>query len=465
MKNRIQFLYILLAVGLIFTTACQKDEDLSNPNPSTEKTLEELEAEFLEKMGPDYDKEAWKAEWFRPDAPSSGNKRVKAPYPFSQEPKFVEAEVIDGMVVLGGDMVLGTEAEVDRMNNKAEPRGVIRDGHSRRWEYATIPVKDYSSHPNSARIADAIRQVDEQTNLTIVPHTNQGKYVEFFNSADGNYVTGYPGAPSGSRKSVYITPNAPTGTIMHELLHVAGMYHEQARCDRDDHIDIHWDNIDSDWHDQFYKKCYNATDVYSYDYHSIMHYHPYAASKNGYASITPRYTWPWEYFTRMAAMGQREQLSEADINTVNHLYPIHTNQSQTYSLLQVYPAQVGQGRLALEARGANQLLIVNTWRGHTPQRFRFIPTTGGYYAIQDLQSGQVLTVTGASTGDNAQVQLRPRQNGAAHQEFRLRPVTWGSYTLVARHSGKEISSQMRIAGAGMVQNPDSHNGWFQIFPN
>lgn len=35
-----------------------------------------------------------------------------------------------------------------------------------------------------------------------------------------------------------------SGTVQHELLHVLGLLHEQARPDRDDHVKIMWDNID-----------------------------------------------------------------------------------------------------------------------------------------------------------------------------------------------------------------------------
>ena len=33
------------------------------------------------------------------------------------------------------------------------------------------------------------------------------------------------------------------GTPIHEMMHVLGFFHEMARPDRDDNVDIHWENI------------------------------------------------------------------------------------------------------------------------------------------------------------------------------------------------------------------------------
>ena len=61
------------------------------------------------------------------------------------------------------------------------------------------------------------------------------------------------------------------GTIMHELLHTLGFWHEQSRPDRDYHIKINEDNIIPSMKHNF-KKQEGQTQNAPYDTCSIMHY-------------------------------------------------------------------------------------------------------------------------------------------------------------------------------------------------
>jgi len=78
------------------------------------------------------------------------------------------------------------------------------------------------------------------------------------------------------------------GTILHEMLHTVGFYHEQSRPDRDQHIKINFDNIQKEHEHNFNteapeKITYSNT---TYDLESIMHYGSnYFAIQNNQSTI------------------------------------------------------------------------------------------------------------------------------------------------------------------------------------
>ena len=76
-------------------------------------------------------------------------------------------------------------------------------------------------------------------------------------------------------------------TIVHELGHVIGFYHEVSRPDRDEYITVHTENIIPQWLGAFQKldpKYVKDLGV-PYDYHSVMHYPEYAFTKNNRKTI------------------------------------------------------------------------------------------------------------------------------------------------------------------------------------
>ena len=62
-------------------------------------------------------------------------------------------------------------------------------------------------------------------------------------------------------------------TVTHEILHAAGVHHEQSRPDRDEFVKIHWKNIQKGAENNFMKMdAGTVLDNTPYDYNSIMHY-------------------------------------------------------------------------------------------------------------------------------------------------------------------------------------------------
>ncbi|XP_068585104.1 high choriolytic enzyme 1-like [Cebidichthys violaceus] len=101
-------------------------------------------------------------------------------------------------------------------------------------------------------------------------------------------------------------------TVQHELLHALGFNHEQCRSDRDQHIRILWENIESGWAYAF-DKIDTLNLNTPYDYNSVMQYHRYAFSGNNKPTMVPIPNANVEF-------GTANQMSKNDISRLNKLY-------------------------------------------------------------------------------------------------------------------------------------------------
>ena len=71
------------------------------------------------------------------------------------------------------------------------------------------------------------------------------------------------------------------GRSLHEFMHALGFLHEHQRADRDDHIEIHWENIKTDRQADFAKLDTDLNNNQRYDPFSLLHYGTDAFTKNG----------------------------------------------------------------------------------------------------------------------------------------------------------------------------------------
>ena len=222
-------------------------------------------------------------------------------------------EKVNGYAVVEGDILLGT---VEQMNT---PSAVIRTkvgGSS--WSNGVLAyeVADNLPFGNKLSILQAIDHWQKHSRVKFVALTakNKSEYSDYisFIPAEGTICASFVGR-HGGRQVIQLSPRCTTMNTVHELGHALGMWHEQSRTDRDYFVRIAWENIEEDHKYNFNQHLTDGKDFGEYDYESIMHYGPFAFSKNGKKTIIPA--------TKGAEIGQRNHLSEKDIAAINALYP------------------------------------------------------------------------------------------------------------------------------------------------
>ncbi|UYV66422.1 hypothetical protein LAZ67_4001612 [Cordylochernes scorpioides] len=106
------------------------------------------------------------------------------------------------------------------------------------------------------------------------------------------------------------------GTILHELGHAVGFAHEHNRSDRDDYLNIFWENINPRYKDQFLKlKPYENRLLTTFDYNSVMLYAEDTFSVDWRKTMVAK-----DPAIRLKYVSEKPGLSEMDKQRVNILY-------------------------------------------------------------------------------------------------------------------------------------------------
>ncbi|KAI2804272.1 hypothetical protein BLOT_003251 [Blomia tropicalis] len=101
------------------------------------------------------------------------------------------------------------------------------------------------------------------------------------------------------------------GSTLHELCHAIGLYHEHMRYDRDQYLNIEWENIQPI--DKVPISQYRP--AAKFDYNSIMIYGSKAFSRNGRNTMTPR-----NRETKIIESHFKQSLARSDVININTLY-------------------------------------------------------------------------------------------------------------------------------------------------
>ncbi|XP_067937593.1 zinc metalloproteinase nas-15-like [Watersipora subatra] len=176
----------------------------------------------------------------------------------------------------------------------------------------------------SMQMIEDATQIGGKKCIAFVPRAGQTSYIHIENYKDCSAELGRRGS---ARQIVAIGNQCyHKGTIIHELLHTLGFAHEHSRSDRDEFIDVHYENIRQGAEANFKLYADGALSNlgFPYDYDSIMHYESDSFSKrpSSLLTITPKIKLPSGF-----KLGQRDHLSIVDIEMLRTLYGCHPSEA------------------------------------------------------------------------------------------------------------------------------------------
>jgi hypothetical protein len=140
-------------------------------------------------------------------------------------------------------------------------------------------------------------------NLTFIPRTTQPNYIYV---QDGGGINNSFVGMIGGAQPMNISSWSSEFLIVHEIGHALGLQHEQSRSDRDNYVQVHYQNILSGREHNFdIRPTVNLT---AYDFDSRMHYRRNLFSSNGFNTLEPLA--PYEGWLNL--IGQQDHLSVLD---------------------------------------------------------------------------------------------------------------------------------------------------------
>ncbi|XP_068719793.1 hatching enzyme 1.2-like [Montipora capricornis] len=184
--------------------------------------------------------------------------------------------------IIEGDVLVTDNLRDARKAGKSRDKRDIVSDMVKRWPDGVVPFTIDSSIGKEAlsAIKKAMHEFHKRTCVKFVPRTDEPDFIEF----EGNLGCFSAIGRQGGKQRISVGEGCEyKGTVMHELMHVLGFFHEQSRTDRDDYIMVLWWNIEPGFEKNFDSYGPDRLDSAQepYDFDSLMHYDKQAFSKNG----------------------------------------------------------------------------------------------------------------------------------------------------------------------------------------
>lgn len=290
----------------------------------------------------------------------------------------ITTSVINGRVFLDGDIELGTQENMDKV--QFMQYSVVTDASiiSGRWENGRIPftVEPGFTFAEETVIIAAMNHIAARTNVCFIRRTNQGSYLKFKKYTVANL--GFSGGSSFLGKCNFCTDGqeiklsaVSDAVVRHEICHALGLLHEQSREDRNRFVTIRMLNVLPGMEHNFNQSVFTSTDIGSYDFASIMHYFSTAFGKTVNGVIQQTIVRNSDPSNR--DFGRSDVLSAGDINSLNRMYT--TEQACGILSTTMKPGELAIGETRAVTVSANKTHDLSGVFMRTGQEFEF--TTSG----------------------------------------------------------------------------------------
>ncbi len=153
--------------------------------------------------------------------------------------------------------------------NQIQSANTAPDPSRYRWPGGVIPFVIDADIPHPERIHDAMLQWTAATPIRLVRRTEETNYVRFVRENNDGLCFSSIGMIGGEQK-IRTDDKCETGTLVHEIGHTVGLWHEQSRRDRDRFVRVVYQNIAQGSLRDFERHVNDEPDFSHYDFASIM---------------------------------------------------------------------------------------------------------------------------------------------------------------------------------------------------
>lgn len=180
--------------------------------------------------------------------------------------------LVNGKAIYQGDIIL---EHVDTIPGAI---GKFGEGvaYSNLWpKVGSVYQIPYTTTNGATNLATAMTSFNSTFSglIQFVPRTTEPDFVDFnFDAANHNGQCDAIIGRAGGQQEVAGSVDCSVGTLLHEMGHVLGFWHEQARSDRDTYVNVEYNNIIKGSRGNYDQVLDNAQNLTLYDYASIMHY-------------------------------------------------------------------------------------------------------------------------------------------------------------------------------------------------